>query len=165
MISRFIDFLQIRPIFIRVADPKYLIRGSVLKDNHEKIISIVGCEIGNPQISDSSLCSTEGVNVLRFTDAVNALEHFKINRKDYALMISDLRMPVINGVQLLKTVKDLNSSARTVLTTDFEYDNKLIQEYTKKNIINGLLQKPVELHELVTEVNKQIDIREGTNKK
>ena len=84
------------------------------------IISIVGYEIGNPQISDSSLCSTEGVDVIRFTDAVNALEHFKINRKNYALMISDLRMPVINGVQLLKTVKDLNPSARTVLTTDFE---------------------------------------------
>jgi response regulator RpfG family c-di-GMP phosphodiesterase len=80
---------------------------------------------------------------------VNALEHFKINRKDYALMISALRTPVINGVQLLKTVKDLNPSARTVLTTDFEYDNKFIQEYTKNNIINGLLQKPVEPHELV----------------
>ena len=134
-----------------------------MNDNHDKIISIVGWEIGNPQISDSSLCSTEGVNVLRFTDAVNALEHFKINRKDYALMISDLRMPVINGVQLLKTVKDLNPSARTVLTTDFEYDNKLIQEYTKKNVINGLLQKPVEPHELIREVNKQIDILERTN--
>ncbi len=133
-----------------------------MKDNHDKIICIVGYEIGNPQISDSTLCSTQGVNVLRFTDAVNALEHFKINSKDYALMISDLRMPVINGVQLLKTVKDLNPSARTVLTTDFEYDNKLIQEYTKKNVINGLLQKPVEPHELITEVTKQIDILERT---
>jgi response regulator RpfG family c-di-GMP phosphodiesterase len=136
-----------------------------LNDNHDKIISIVGYEIGNPQISDSSLCSTERVNVLRFTDTVNALEHFKMNRKDYALMISDLRMPVINGVQLLKTVKDLNPSARTVLTTDFEYDNKLIEEYTNKNIINGILQKPVEPYELVTEVNKQVDILERTNKK
>ena len=138
---------------------------SVLKGKHDKIISIVGYEIGNPKISDSSLCSTEGVNVFRFTDAVNALDHFKINSKDYALMISDLRMPVINGVQLLKTVKDLNPLARTVLTTDFEYDNKLIQDYTKKNIINGLLQKPIEPHELVTEVNKQIDILAGINKK
>ena len=135
-----------------------------MNDNHDKIISIVGWEIGNPQISDNSLCSTELVNVLRFTDTVNALEHFKMNRKDYAVMISDLRMPVINGVQLLKTVKDLNPSARTVLTTDFEYDNKLIQEYTKKNVINGLLQKPVEPHELIREVNKQIDILERTNK-
>ena len=135
-----------------------------MNDNHDKIISIVGWEIGNPQISDNSLCSTELVNVLRFTDTVNALEHFKMNRKDYAVMISDLRMPVINGMQLLKTVKDLNPSARTVLTTDFEYDNKLVQGFTKKNIINGLLQKPVEPHELVTEVNKQVDILKRTNK-
>ena len=128
-----------------------------MKGNHDKIISIVGCDIGNPQISDSSLCSTEELTY-SVTDAVNALEHFKINRKDYALMISDLRMPVINGVATAKTVTAINPSARTVLTTDFEYDNKLIQEYTKKNVIDGLLQKPVEPHELVTEVNKQIDI-------
>ena len=52
-----------------------------------------------------------------------------------------------------------------VLAIDFEYDNKLIQEYTKKNVINGLLEKPVEPHELITEVNKQLDILERTNKK
>jgi DNA-binding NtrC family response regulator len=133
--------------------------------DHNKIIGIVGHEIDNPQISDGTICSIEGVKVFRFPDPVNALEHFKINRKDYALIISDLRMPVINGMQLLKTVKDLNPSARTVLTTDFHYDSKLIQDYTKKQIINGLLQKPVQPHELVIELNKQIDIIESTNKK
>jgi DNA-binding NtrC family response regulator len=137
----------------------------VRKLNHNKTIGIVGYEIGNPQIPDGKLCSTEGMKVLRFTEPVNALEHFKINRNDYALIISDLRMPVINGVQLLKTVKDLNPSARTVLTTDFEYDSELIQDYTKKQIINGLLQKPVQPHELVIEVNKQIGIIESINKK
>jgi YesN/AraC family two-component response regulator len=47
-------------------------------------------------------------------------------------MISDLRMPVINGVQLLKTVKDLNPSTRTILMTGYDIDNSLLQEYTKK---------------------------------
>ncbi|MGV8106388.1 MAG: response regulator, partial [Nitrososphaerota archaeon] len=92
---------------------------AVRKIDHNRTIGIVGYEIGNPQIPDGQLCSTEGMKVLRFTEPVNALEHFKINRKDYALIISDLRMPVINGMQLLKTVKDLNPSTRTVLTTDF----------------------------------------------
>ena len=132
--------------------------------DHNKIIGIVGYEIGSSQISDGRLCSTEGMKVLRFTEPVNALEHFKINRNDYALIISDLRMPVINGMQLLKTVKDLNPSARTVLTTDFDYDSKLIQDYTKKQIINGMLQKPIQPHELVTEVDRQIDIIKSTNK-
>ena len=137
----------------------------VRKIDQNKTIGLVGYEIGNPQIPDGKLCSTEGMKVLRFTEPVNALEHFKINRKDYALIISDLRMPIINGMQLLKTVKDLNPSTRTVLTTDFDYDTKLIQDYTKKQIINGLLQKPIQPHELVTEVDKQIDIIKSTNKK
>jgi len=137
----------------------------VCRLNQNKTIGIVGYEIGNPQISDDKLCSTEVMKVLRFTEPVNALEHFKMNRNDYALIISDLRMPVINGMQLLKTIKDLNPSTRTVLTTDFDYDSKLIQDYTKKQIINGMLQKPIQPHELVTEVDKQIDIIKSTNKK
>ena len=137
----------------------------VRKFDHNKTIGIVGYEIGNAQISDDKLCSIEGIKVLRFTEPVNALEHFKINRNDYALIISDLRMPVINGMQLLKTVKDLNPLTRTVLTTDFDYDKKLIQDYTKKQIINGMLQKPIQQHELATEVDKQIDIIKSAIKK
>lgn len=136
-----------------------------MHDSNNKIIGIVGYEIGIPQISDDMLCSSEKMKVLRFTEPINALEHIKTNRNDYALIISDLRMPVINGMQLLKTVKDLNPSARTVLTTDFDYDSKLIQNYAKKQIINGLLQKPIQSHELITEVNKQIDTIKSINKK
>ncbi|HYY85975.1 MAG TPA: response regulator [Nitrososphaeraceae archaeon] len=138
---------------------------STLHASNNNIIGIVGYEIGIPQISDDTLCSAEKMKVLRFTEPVNALEHFKTNREDYALIISDLRMPVINGMQLLKTVKDLNPLARTVLTTDFDYDSKLIEDYAKKQIINGLLQKPIQPHQLITEVEKQIDTIKSINKK
>ena len=76
--------------------------------------------------------------------------------KDYALVISDLRMPVINGLQLLKTVKDLNPTTRTILMTAFDMQDEVFEEYTKNNIINGFLQKPIELKLLVDEVNKQM---------
>jgi len=76
--------------------------------------------------------------------------------KDYAVVISDLRMPVINGLQLLKTVKDLNPTTRTILMTAFDVQDEVFEEYTKNNIINGFLQKPIELKLLVDEVNKQM---------
>lgn len=91
-----------------------------------------------------------------FTDPILALEHLKINKLDYSVMIWDLRMTVINGVQLLKTVKDLNPSTRTILMTGYDIDNSLLQEYTKKEIINCFLRKPIELGQLLSEVNKQI---------
>ena len=80
-------------------------------------------------------------------------------------MISDLRMPVINGVQLLKTVKDLNPSTRTILMTGYDIDNSnsLLQEYTKKEIIDCFLKKPIELGKLLSEVNKQIYKIKNTN--
>jgi DNA-binding NtrC family response regulator len=133
--------------------------------NDNKIVSIVDDELKTAQLFHSTLCKIKGINVFEFTDPVKALQHLKLNNKDYAVMISDLRMPVINGVQLLKTVKDLNPLARTILMTAYDIDDNLIQEYTKKEIINSFLKKPIELDQLLSEVNKQIYCIEYINKK
>jgi len=111
-----------------------------------------------------ALHTIKEIQVFKFTDPIMALEHIKINAKDYVLVISDLRMPVINGIQLLKTVKDLNPLVRTTLTTAFQMDDNLFQEYIKKEIINGFLQKPIQLKQLLVEVNKQINIIENVIK-
>ena len=121
-----------------------------------KIVSVVDDELKTAQLFHNVLCSINGINVFQFTDPVKALEHLKVNKKDYAVMISDLRMPVINGIQLLKTVKDLNPLSRTILMTGYDVNDNLIQEYTEKEIINSFIKKPVELNQLLLEVNKQI---------
>jgi DNA-binding NtrC family response regulator len=133
--------------------------------NDNKIVSIVDDELKTAQLFHSTLCTIKGINVFEFTDPVKALQHLKLNNKDYAVMISDLRMPVINGVQLLKSVKDLNPLARPILMTAYDIDDNLIQEYTKKEIINSFLKKPIELNQLLSEVNKQIYCIEYINKK
>ncbi len=89
-----------------------------------------------------------------------ALEHFKINRKDYILIVSDLRMPGINGIELLKRIKELNPLVRTVLMTAFEFDDELFQQYVEKQIINGFLQKPIMLKDLVKEVDNQLHLHQ-----
>ena len=89
-----------------------------------------------------------------------ALEHFKINSKDYRLIVSDLRMPGINGIELLKRIKELNPLVRTVLMTAFEFDNQLFQKNVEKQIINGFLQKPIMLKDLVKEVDNQLHIHQ-----
>jgi response regulator RpfG family c-di-GMP phosphodiesterase len=64
-------------------------------------------------------------------------------------------MPVINGVQLLQTVKDLNPLARTILMTAYDIDDILLQGYTKKGIINLFFKKANRLDQLCSEVNNQ----------
>jgi hypothetical protein len=40
--------------------------------------------------------------------------------------------------------------------TAFDMQDEVFEEYTKNKIINGFLQKPIELKLLVDEVNKQM---------
>ncbi|MEZ0269394.1 MAG: response regulator [Nitrososphaeraceae archaeon] len=123
---------------------------------NNRIVSIVDDELDIALLFCNALRTINGIQVFKFTDPILALEHLKINAKDYMLIISDLRMPIINGLQLLKTVKDLNPLIRTILMTAFQIDDSLFQEYTTKRIINGFLQKPVDLKQLLAEVNKQM---------
>ncbi|HET6717227.1 MAG TPA: response regulator [Nitrososphaeraceae archaeon] len=123
---------------------------------NNRIVSIVDDELDIALLFCDALRTINGIQVFRFTNPSLALEHLKINAKDYMLIISDLRMPIVNGLQLLKTVKELNPLIRTILMTAFQIDDSLFQEYTTKGIINGFLQKPISLKQLLAEVNKQM---------
>jgi CheY-like chemotaxis protein len=41
-------------------------------------------------------------DVYAFTDPCLALEHFKVNASKYQLVISDIRMPQMNGFEFIK---------------------------------------------------------------
>ena len=74
------------------------------------------------------------------------------------LIISDLRMPGLDGIGLIKKVKNMNPDIRTILVTAFEVDDNIFEQYTRENIIDGFLQKPITLRDLVTEVENQLRI-------
>jgi len=85
-----------------------------------------------------------GVDVFSFNDPILAIEHFEEKESAYALVISDLRMPGLNGLELLKKVNDSNSSVRTILMSAYNFDeDKLFQEYMEKGIIDSTIEKPV----------------------
>lgn len=50
-----------------------------------------------------------------FTDALAALEHFKSNSRYYDIVISDIRMPGMNGCEFIKHVKNINPKVKAVL--------------------------------------------------
>jgi YesN/AraC family two-component response regulator len=54
-----------------------------------------------------------------------ALKQIEINKKNYTLIICDLRMPFMNGIELLKQIKKIDPSIRTVLMAAFEFDDEL----------------------------------------
>lgn len=67
-------------------------------------------------------------------------------------------MPGLDGIGLINKVKNMNPDIRTILVTAFEVDGNIFEQYTRENIIDGFLQKPITLRDLVTEVENQLRI-------
>ena len=122
------------------------------------LVAIIDDESDIVNLFRDALNKIDGLSVFTFTDPMKALEHFKINKGAYALIISDLRMPGINGTDLVHKIKKENPLVRTLLMTAFEVDDNVFEEYVKNNIIDGFLQKPVKLRDLRSEVLKQVNI-------
>ena len=59
-------------------------------------------------------------------------------------------MPLMNGLELLKKVKELDPYVRTILASAFELeDNSDFQKYLKEGVIDSFNQKPITLIDYV----------------
>ena len=125
---------------------------------NNRIVSIVDDELDITQLyQDAIYGKIDGISVVCFNNPVTALEHFIENKKDYALVISDLRMPNLNGLDLLEKVKMLNSNVRTILVSAYEVkEDEVFQKFTKEGIIDLFIEKPIPIDRLHQKVREQV---------
>jgi len=125
---------------------------------NNRIVSIVDDELDITQLyQDAIYGKISGISVVCFNSPVTALEHFIENKKDYALVISDLRMPNLNGLDLLKKIKLLNSNVRTILVSAYEVkEDEVFQKYTKEGFIDLFIEKPIPIDWLCQKVREQV---------
>ncbi|MDW0128646.1 MAG: response regulator [Nitrososphaeraceae archaeon] len=81
------------------------------------------------------------------------------NYESYALVISDLRMPSLSGLELLKKVKTLNPKVRTILMSAYNFEeDELYQKYMKEAVINSTIEKPVTMNRLYQRVRDELSV-------
>ena len=124
--------------------------------NNNRIVVIVDDDLELTLLFRAALKDISRVKIFTFTDPVLALEHFQINEYAFVLVISDFKMPGLNGMEFLKKIKALNPFVRTILMTAFEVVDKIFRDYAKNKIIDEFLQKPIGMHELIKEVDTQL---------
>jgi DNA-binding NtrC family response regulator len=81
--------------------------------------------------------------VSAFTNPEEALQNFKSNSEDYCLMLSDIRMPELSGIQLTRKVKEINPKVKVVLMTSFEIRDNEFSKVFPSTQVDGFVQKPV----------------------
>ncbi len=72
------------------------------------LVTIVDDEQDITTLFHDALMRINGITIFTFTDPILALKHFQKNKEDYVLVISDFRMPELNGTELLRKMKDMN---------------------------------------------------------
>jgi two-component system response regulator (stage 0 sporulation protein F) len=130
-----------------------------------KSVSIVDDEQDITILFRHALMNIKGITVFTFTDPLLARELFQMNEHAYVLVLVDFRMPELNGMELLRKIKELNKFVRTILMTAFVLEDEIFREYGRREIINGFLQKPIRLNDLHNEVNTQLNAFELRKKK
>jgi DNA-binding NtrC family response regulator len=90
---------------------------------NDRIVSIIDDELDITELFRDAICGNiDGMSVVTFNDPVLALEHFTENKQDYTLVISDLRMPSLNGLEPLKSIKSSSPNERTIIMSAYNFE-------------------------------------------
>lgn len=136
------------------------LKGTDVAPTDNKIVSIVDDEVDIAEIFQDTLSTRmEGTSLVSFNDPAIALDHYKKNVHDYALVIADFRMPNMDGMELLKRVKKLNPKVRTLLMSAYEFrGNPIFEKYFKDGIIDSYMDKPMTVNGLCQRVTEEYHI-------
>jgi len=92
-----------------------------------------------------------------FTNPEEALQSFKSNSESYCLMLSDIRMPSLSGMQLARKVKEINSGVKVLLMTSFEIRDSEFSTVFPSTHVDGFVQKPIGIKDLTNKILSLID--------
>jgi DNA-binding NtrC family response regulator len=87
-----------------------------------------------------------------FTNPEEALQSFKSNAESYCLMLSDIRMPALSGIQLARKVKEVNPGVKVVLMTSFEIRDNEFSKVFPSTQVDGFVQKPIGIKDLTNKI-------------
>jgi CheY-like chemotaxis protein len=99
-----------------------------------------------------------GFDAVSFTNPLMAFEHYRQCADKYSLIITDLRMPGMDGIELANKIRKFDSSVKIFLITAFDIADIEGQEFYKPAKIDGTLQKPTKLSLLRKIIEQHIEV-------
>jgi CheY-like chemotaxis protein/class 3 adenylate cyclase len=106
-----------------------------------------------------SLLSAEGYNVKAFTDPQEALKHF-VQLPDpssyYQLVLLDIRMPRLNGLQLFYRIKTLSPNTKIMFCSALDIADELVSILPDIKY-DHIIKKPVKREYFVSKINSMLN--------
>jgi CheY-like chemotaxis protein len=132
-------------------------------DNQNKIPSII-------LIDDETILSDHGYNVKSFTESKEALKHIielvyssssnslttSSQSNHYDLVIIDIRMPYINGIQLYQILKIINKNIKVLFISALDAAEEIISMFPEVKP-SSVIRKPVSQEYFIEKVQESIN--------
>lgn len=131
------------------------------KDRPLARLLVVDDDPDNAQVIKLGLLKC-GFLVDAYTNPEEALQKFKSNADSYSLILSDIWMKSISGIQLAKQVKEVNPNVKVLLLTGSEMGGKEFSEFSASISIDGFIQKPITIGKLTDKILSLIDETKGS---
>jgi DNA-binding response OmpR family regulator len=90
--------------------------------------------------------------VSAFTNPEEALQEFESNSKGYSLILSDILMPALSGIQLARKVKEINPDIKIILMTSFEIKYNEFSKVFPSTHVDDFVQKPISMNDLTNRI-------------
>ncbi len=94
----------------------------------------------------------EGMVAHKALNGRQALEILKMRAKNIDVLITDIRMPDINGVELLLMAKDINPDIKVIVITAYGSEDLKREVFSKGAI--AYLEKPFDISDLIKKVEE-----------
>jgi CheY-like chemotaxis protein/predicted transcriptional regulator len=98
------------------------------------------------------LAAAEGYNVDAFTDSYEALKHFiNLNHSYYDLVITDIRMPGLNGLQLYQKIKAIDNTINVLFVSALDALQEVASIFQNIDFRN-VIRKPANQEDFLDKV-------------
>ncbi len=99
---------------------------------------------------------TMGYDAVSFTSPLLALKHYKQRVDKYSLVITDLRMPGMCGLEFANKIRELNPSVKIFLITAFDIADIESKWAVGTAKIDKVIQKPIKLSMLKKTIDQDV---------
>jgi len=98
------------------------------------------------------------LKVVTFDDSSVALNELKVRYKKYSMILVDIRMPKVNGYQLINEIKRIDPSIKTILMSAYDVSDLEVHDNLNDGVkIDGIMHKPFSLIKLINTVKALLE--------
>ena len=94
----------------------------------------------------------KGMNTYGFSNPILAVEHFRNNAANYDIVVTDIRMPDMNGFEVARAVKEVRPDIKIAFITAFEINKSEFEKVLPSTKVDAFIAKPVKLGTFVERI-------------